>query len=433
MKDKIFSYALKEIYKKRNKYLLNILLISLVVVMLITLNSLGTAYKDASKLPFEKIHSSIIIQKNGNVPENTTGVVTSCSLAPVRKTVIQDIKNIDGVNGFSYGLFLWVFDSDHFKRVLGVNWNDSLGTKIKANVINGNIPKKNTEVLVDETYAEQYNISLGQKISISGKYFVVSGIGKNSGKDVIASDLFLNLKKAQELAYNSVNLQKTEKFEQNDINIIFVDAEQTRISEVAERLSNIFNPKTLNNGKTPTGKTIGTYTIYTPDSFEKEISSLFVLSDKLIVFISLITILGSILIIIKSMSHSIMQRKKEFGIMKSVGFTNKDIQKEITKETIIQVFIGYLFGIIISFISIVLLARTKIDINIPWELNPYPHFLSSNPTLVNTVQTYFLPIRFQPIYAIISFIVVVFIGIFTTWIITNHINKLKATEVLKNE
>ena len=433
MKDKMFSYALKEIYKKRNKYLLNILLISLVVIMLITLNSLGTAYKDASKLPFEKIHSSIIIQKNGNVPENTTGALTSCSLAPIRKNVIQDIQHMDGVNDVSYGLFLWVFDSDNFKRVLGVNWNDSLGTKIKANIIKGNIPKNDTEVLVDKTYANQYNISLGQKISISKKYFVVSGIGKNSGKDVIASDLFLNLKKAQELAYNSVNLQKTEKFEQNDINIIFVDTEQTRISEVANKLSNILNPKILSNGKTPTGKTIGTYTIYTPDSFEKEISSLFVLSDKLILFISLITILGSILIIIKSMSHSIMQRKKEFGIMKSVGFTNKDIQKEITKETIIQVFIGYLFGIIISFISIVLLARTKININIPWELNPYPHFLASNPNLVNTVQTYFLPIKFQLTYAIISFIVVILIGIFTTWIITNHINKLKATEVLKNE
>jgi putative ABC transport system permease protein len=433
MKGKIFGYALKEIYRKKNKYLLNILLISLVVVMLITLNSLGTAYKDASKLPFEKIHSSIIIQKNGNVPENTTGAVTSCSLAPIRKNVIQDIKTIGGVNDVSYGLFLWVFDNDNFKRVLGVNWDDSLGTKIKANIINGNIPKKDTEILVDKNYAEQYNISIGQKIDISGQDFIVLGIGKNSGKDVIASDLFLNLKKAQELAYNSVNLQKTEKFEQNDINIIFVDADQTKISEVANKLNEFLNSETVNNGKTPTGKTIGTYTIYTPDSFEKQISSLFVLSDKLILFISLITILGSILIIIKSMSHTIMQRKKEFGIMKSVGFTNKDIQKEITKETMIQIFIGYLFGIIASFISIILLARTKISINIPWELNPYPHFLTSNPSLVNTVQTYFLPIKFQPIYAIISFVVVVIIGIFTTWIITNHINKLKATEVLKNE
>ncbi len=433
MKDKMFSYEFKELYKKRKKYLLNILLISLVVVMLITLNSLGTAYKDASKLPFEKIHSSIIIQKNGNVPENTTGVLTSCSLAPIRKKVIYEIRDIDGINDVSYGLSLWVFDNDNFKRVLGVNWNDSLGTKVRTNIIKGDMPKKPTEVLVDKTYAGQHNISINQKIKISGESFVVSGIGKNSGKDIIASDLFLDLRSAQQLAYDSANLQKTEKFEQNDINIIFVDAEQTKISKISDKLNTLLNPETLSNGKTPTGKTIGTYAIYTPHSFEKQISSLFILSDKLILLISLITIMGSILIIIKNMSHIIMQRKKEFGIMKSVGFTKKDIQKKIIKETVIQIFIGYLFGIIISFISIIFLARTKISVNIPWELNPYPHFLTSNPSLVNTMQTYFLPIKFQPLYAITSFIIVLLIGILTTWIITNRINKLKATEVLKNE
>ena len=109
--------------------------------MLITLNSLGTAYKDASKLPFEKIHGSIIIQKNGSVPENTTGVVTSCSLSPIRKNAAHEIKTIDGVNNISDGFFLWVFDNDNFKRVLGANWDDSLGTKIKANIIEGNIQK----------------------------------------------------------------------------------------------------------------------------------------------------------------------------------------------------------------------------------------------------------------------------------------------------
>jgi len=287
--------------------------------------------------------------------------------------------------------------------------------------------------LIDKTYAQQYKIRIGQKIEISGKNFTVSGIGKNSGKDVVSSDIFMSLETAQELAYNSENLQKTERFEKDDINIIFVNAEQTKIIEVANKLNKVLNSESSDKGKTPTGKAIGTYTIYTPESFESQISSLFVLSDKLILFVSLITIIGSALIIMKSMSHTIMQRKKEFGIMKSVGFTNKDIQKEITKETMIQIFIGYLLGIIVSFVSIMLLAKTKISINIPWELNPYPHFLAPNPSLVDTMQTYFLPIKFQPTYAIISFIVVVFIGIFTTWIITNHINKLKATEVLKNE
>jgi ABC-type antimicrobial peptide transport system permease subunit len=426
------SYAFRELSRRTKRYLLNMMIVALVVIMLITLNSLGAAYKETAKLPFEKIHSSIIVQKNGNVPENTTGVVTSCSLAPIGNNVLDEIKNIDGVNDVSEGLFLWVFDTDNFKRVLGVNWSDSLGAKIKANLIDGELPSTD-EALVDKTYAEQYNISIGKKIKISGRNFTVSGIGKTSGKDVIASDIFVNLGASQQLAYSSENLQKTESFGQNDINIIFVDAEQTKVSEVAESLNEILNPQILTNGKTPTGKTIGIYTIYTPKSFENQISSLFFLSAKLIWFISLITVIGCMLIIIKSMSYGVMQRKKEFGIMKSVGFTNKDIQREIATETMIQVFSGYILGIVGSLILIIMLGKTKISISIPWELNPYPHFLATNPTLVNTVQTYFLPIQFQLIYAGVSFLVVVLIGMLTVLVITKNINKLKAMEVLKNE
>ena len=413
--------------------MLNVILIALVVVMLITLNSLGTAYKEASRLPFEKMQSSIIIQKNGNVPENTTGAVTSCSLAPIRNNLIDEIETIEGIKDISYGLSLWVFDNDNFKRVLGVNWDDSLGTKLKAGIVEGEIPQSDDEVLIEKTYAEQYNLKIEQKLEISEQEFRVSGIVKGYGKDIIASDFFMNLESAQGIAFDSKNLQETEEFNQDDINIIFVDTEQTKINAVAGKLKNLLNQESLNGGKTPTGKTIGSYNIYTPESFENQISSLFVLSDKLILFISIITIIGSVLIIMKSMSHAIIQRKKEFGIMKSIGFTKKDIQKEIGMETILQVFAGYILGIIVSFITILLLARTKISISIPWELNPYPHFLASNPNLVDTVQTYLLPIQFQPAYAILSFVVVIIIGILTAIITTNQINKLKAMEVLKNE
>ena len=430
---KTFDYAWKEISKRKKKYMLNVILIALVVVMLITLNSLGTAYKEASRLPFEKMQSSIIIQKNGNVPENTTGAVTSCSLAPIRNNLIDEIETIEGIKDISYGLSLWVFDNDNFKRVLGVNWDDSLGTKLKAGIVEGEIPQSDDEVLIEKTYAEQYNLKIEQKLEISEQEFRVSGIVKGYGKDIIASDFFMNLESAQGIAFDSKNLQETEEFNQDDINIIFVDTEQTKINAVAGKLKNLLNQESLNGGKTPTGKTIGSYNIYTPESFENQISSLFVLSDKLILFISIITIIGSVLIIMKSMSHAIIQRKKEFGIMKSIGFTKKDIQKEIGMETILQVFAGYILGIIVSFITKLLLARTKISISIPWELNPYPHFLASNPNLVDTVQTYLLPIQFQPAYAILSFVVVIIIGILTAIITTNQINKLKAMEVLKNE
>jgi hypothetical protein len=68
----ISGFALKEIRRRKKKYILNIMVISLVVVLLVTLNSMGIALKEASKLPFENIHSSIIVQRSGNVPENTS-------------------------------------------------------------------------------------------------------------------------------------------------------------------------------------------------------------------------------------------------------------------------------------------------------------------------------------------------------------------------
>ncbi len=431
MAEKIRGYAFRELSGRKKQHILNISLIAFIVALLITLNSLGMAYKDASRLPFEKIQSSIIVQKNGNVPENTSGAVTSCSLAPIRNDVVGKIGEMDGVTGVSYGLSLWVFDQDHFKRVLGVNWNDSMGAKIKANLVEGILPQSGDEVLVDETYARQYGLGVGRKTDVSGRKFRISGISRDSGNDIVASDIFMDLGSAQDLAYDSVNLQDTETFEKDDINIIFVDAEQTKIDAVARRLKSLLNSGNLDYGKTPTGNEIGTYNIYTPSSFEDDISSLFELSDRMVLLISLVVVVGSALIIIRSMSHVLLQRKKEFGIMKAVGFTDSDIRNVMTKVILFQSAAGYVIGLIVSLVAIWLLSMTRVSISIPWELDPYPHFLASNPSLVNAVQSYLLPIRFQPIYAVISFIVVMVIGLLTSFAVTHQINRLKVMEALK--
>jgi len=429
----VFDYALKEIKKRRGRYALNIMVITLVVVLLITLNSLSLAYKDASGLPFKSIHSTIIIQKNGNVPENTTGVILSCSLAPIRVDYLSKVRTIDGVKNVSSGLLLWVFDHDNFKRVFGVNWNDSLGTGIRSQITVSSSPQTNTEALVDKAYANQYGLGINQYMNISGTKFLVSGIVETSGKNVVSSDVYVNLASAQTLAYNSQNLQEAERFEDTDINIIFVDVEQINVKEVAQRLNEIFNVGPLTNGNTPTGQVIGTYNIYTSTSFENEISSVFKLSDKLTLTLSLVVLVGAILIIVKSISHIILERRKEFGIMKAIGFRNKDIQKEVGAETFLQICIGYVIGVTLSFIAIVFLATTRISINVPWELNPYPHFLVSTPDLAGTTLTYFLPIKFQVTYALLSGLVVLAIGILTAMIIMRRINQLKAMEVLRYE
>lgn len=429
----MFSYAIKEINKRKKQYALSILIISLVVVIIVVLNSLNLAYKEASKLPFESVHSSIIVQKNGNVPENTTGAVLSCSLAPITQDYLTQINKIEGVKDVSSGLFLWVFEKDNFERVLGLNWNDSLGKKISSKIISGRIPNNN-EILVEKTYAQQNNLTLNQAITILGTDYSISGIVETSGKDILSSDIYIGISESQKMAFNSINLQKTEKFNQNDINIIFIDTDQTKVQEISDKLNLIFNSNVSDNGKTPTGQNIGSFSIYTPKSFETKVSSFFMLSEKLILIISLVTLIGGIFLVMQSTSSIVLRRKKEFGIMKAVGFRNKDVRKEVINEISLQIISGYILGIILSLIIIFLLAQTTISISIPWDLNPYPHFLSSDPnSLNNVVQTYNLPISFNWLYAGISLMIVIGIGFLTTLLILNKLSKLKSMEILRDE
>mgnify|MGYP003992123673 FL=1 len=429
----MLRYAVKELVKRKKKYALNILVISLVVVLLITLTSLNTAYKDASKLPFESIHSSIIVQKNGNVAENTTGALVSCSLAPIKKDLISNIKSLDGVSEVSYGLSLWVFDEDTFKRVLGVNWDDSLGRKIKSKIYVGSLPQSDEKIIVEKTFAQENNIILNQKIIISGEAFIVAGLSETSGKDIVSSDIYANLKPVQEMAYNSKNLQDTETFDRSDINIIFVDAKQTKVADVSEELDSLLNKQDSFSGKTPTGQKIGSYSIYTPESFENQISSIFNISDKIVLLLTIVILIGTALILFTSMAHAITERKKEFGIMKAVGFTNKDLKKQLTLEILIQVIVGFLIGILISLMVLFALSGLTVSVNIPWELNPYPHFLASNPSSVNTIQTYPLPIQFNPQQVILPMLSILIISFLTIHILLKNIGKLKPMEVLKYE
>ena len=429
----MIGYALKELRKRKRKYLLNIMVIGLVVVLLITLNSLGVAFKEASRLPFENIHSSIIIQRNGNVPENTSGAVTPCSLAPINGEFIPQIGKIEGVKEVSYGLFLWVFDKDNFKRTLGVNWSDDRGKKIGSELIEGSLPQSDSDALVERDYAQQHGLKLSQKMKVSGTDFTISGIVETSGKDVVSSDVYVNLNSAQSLAYSSKNLQDTEKFNRNDVNIIFVDADQTKVKEVTDNLKALFSTPASNGGKTPTGQTTGAYSIYTPESFESQISSLFLISDRLILTVSLVALIGAVLIVIKSMSHTLMERRKEFGIMKAVGFRSKDIQREVAAETLLQAIIGYCIGVAMSFVAIFALAKTTVSIAIPWEMSPYPHFLTSNPNLIAPVQTYPFPIKFEAVYSAEVLIAIFALSLLTVLVLTRYINGLNAMEVLRYE
>jgi putative ABC transport system permease protein len=429
----MFYYAIKELLKRKKLYLLNIMTISLVTLMIITLNSLATAYREAARLPFEDIQGNIIIQRNGNVPETTEGVLLSCSLAPIPQELVSQISKISAIKDISTALSLWVFDPDNFKRVSGVDFHDNFGKKLTAKLIDGSIPNTDNQILVEKTYAQKYSIEVGQETTISGQHFKVAGIVGTAGNEVMASDIYLNLAAAQEMAYQSKNLQQTETFNITDVNILFINVSQPDLKTVTQNIKGTMTDSSINGGKTPLGQTIGSYNIYTPQSFENQISTVFRISDKLTWVISLILLIGATIIVARNALRIILERRKEFGIMKTVGFKNLDIQNEINLETFIQILTGFFAGLILSAIAVVALSHTTVSIAIPWELTAYPHFLLSNPSEANVTQMYPLPIRLEPLYIFASLVIIMAVGLATSFLSVWQINKLKPMEVMRYE
>ncbi|HEX7364234.1 MAG TPA: FtsX-like permease family protein [Dehalococcoidia bacterium] len=429
----MFYYAIKELLKRKKLHLLNVMTIGLVTLMVITLNSLASAYRDAARLPFEDIQGNIIIQRNGNVPETTSGVLLSCSLAPIPQELISQIGRINGVKDISAALSLWVFDSDNFKRVSGVDFHDNFGKKLTAKLIDGSVPNADNQILVDKTYAQKYSLEVDRETTISGQHFTVAGIVGTAGNEVMASDIYLDLGAAQEMAYQSQNLQQVETFNKTDVNIIFINVSQPDLNAVTQKINGIITDSGINAGKTPLGQTIGSYNIYTPQSFENQISTVFRISDKLTWLISIILFIGAAVIIARNILRMILERRREFGIMKTVGFRNRDIQSEINSETFLQILTGFFAGIILSIIAIIVLSHTTVSIAIPWELTAYPHFLLANPNDANVTQTHLLPIKLEPLQIFISFIVIMAVGMSISFLSVWQINKLKPMEVMRHE
>ncbi|MGB8706904.1 MAG: ABC transporter permease, partial [Dehalococcoidia bacterium] len=170
-----------------------------------------------------------------------------------------------------------------------------------------------------------------------------------------------------------------------------------------------------------------------PQSFENQISTVFRISDKLTWVISLILFIGAAIIVARNALRIILERRREFGIMKTVGFRNRDIQSEVGLETFIQILTGFFAGLILSAIAVVALSHTTVSIAIPWELTAYPHFLLSNPSEANVTQMHLLPIRLEPLYIFASLAIIMVVGLATSFLSVWQINKLKPMEVMRHE
>ncbi|HBF8441660.1 TPA: FtsX-like permease family protein [Clostridioides difficile] len=225
--------------------------------------------------------------------------------------------------------------------------------------IKGKLPSKENEIVLDSGALKALgykNKDLGEKIKISyddykndkkiEKEFIISGILKTS-----------EISEAGKYYYAIISesyMRNTRDMSQEDFNIYvkFNDKSNLSIEQAKEKLDKIAND-------------IGLDTINTAVN-ENYINALKPDMETIMggVFVGLVIVLSSILVIYNIFYISIVTKVQEFGKLRAIGATKKQIRNIVFKEGFILAGIAIPIGIILGYVLANIIIKSFMDIDV---------------------------------------------------------------------
>ena len=152
------------------------------------------------------------------------------------------------------------------------------------------------------------------------------------------------------------------------------------------------------------------------------------ISEKYSLIASMVGLIGAVLLVMKTMSSHLLERFREIGTLKAVGWTRQEIQRQLTAEAFIQTLAGSLLGIFAGYFISYLLSFISITIPIPWELNPVPAMAKQVQAASQVIQ---LHVTMSLSLAIIAVSLSVIIGCLFGYMLGRRTGKIKPADILR--
>jgi putative ABC transport system permease protein len=303
-------------------------------------------------------------------------------------------------------LLLWEFDKGGFRTIMGVDLaQPSLGpVKVKEWLKEGRFPQKEGEVVIEKHYAKFQHKKIGDAIEINDHPFSVVGLLEiKEGSQIASANIYLPLQDAQGLLGT----------ESGGVNIVYL------------RLK---NPSLLSQVKTSIARYLNGVSVTSSDSFLEVMGGISQISDQFSFIVSIIALGGAFFLIIKAMLSNLIERSREIGILKAVGWTEKDVQKQLMGEVFLQSLLGGIFGIVMGYFFSYLLGFLSIPVSTPWELNLLPAFAKDAQAAVKTVR---LPVSVSAGLIAMSLAVSLIAGSLASYFMGRRTSRMKPVEILR--
>jgi putative ABC transport system permease protein len=388
------SYIFKEVSRRKSRTVTNVLTVAVIIAMLISITSIMSAYTSAIYLPFKDVNSDMILQKSQNTTNLTSEIRIPFGKATFNDTEMARISALPHISSISKSLVLWDFDKRGFTAIEGIETDSAVSKKLGSWVYQGRFinASDNNKAVLESHFAKFNRLKVGDNISLGGKTFNAVGILKiGEGSPIFSSNVYIKSSDAQSISgikeYDVVYLKI------DDIsNEEAVKGEISRIDPTITAISSNYISTSLSN----------VLSIY--DTFYW-------------VGVGVMALIA-VLVLFKVNAMALLERRRDIAILQSVGWTKKEITKQILFETSIQSMLGFVLGILASLAVIGLLSTISIQ--------------AVSTGLGNTQTTITMPLTLSPSIIADYFGMIVVISLLVSYLLARKIAAIKPSENLRS-
>lgn len=357
------KYLVKELHRHAARTIASIsgYTISTVFIMLVLSVTMTNEKNSIGILKGTGTHFIAYIPSNSSCcvncdNENSKGALVSEGVNTIMLTsdLIDSIKKIHGVRDAAPYLLYKLHESKYDSDISlgGIDMNSIATTNnvcAKTNLIAGKfLSDRPDELVAEESFATAHNLSVGDTLKAYGGKFLIAGI-INSGIKPGKADVYAPIGKVRKILKEDLKCISPGF----DMNIILVEVSDSRIqnqviSELKSRMKDL---------------SISSYNCYLPAS------QVMTIIEKASTLLTILIFIFLLIFSAKTQLTSLMERSREIGILKSLGWSNTRLTNQIILLSVLQALIGVIIGILIGLLIVFLMSSNQIRIFNLMEFN----------------------------------------------------------------
>ncbi len=339
----LLKYTLYSLKNRKKRSWLTILGIFIGIASVVALISLGQGLNQTVKEEFNKLGIDNLILTPG------TGVLSMAQTSSyITEKDIESIKKVKGVNEVTYIKYIMSgLESNNeikYAWVSGIELEPAKEEILKSmgfrKIWRGRDLKQGDKYKIvigiaynqDNLFSKPVNV--GDKINIKGKDFKVVGILERIGSSQDDSSVYIPMKTYNELFKDKYIIMGIINLKKNEDRTYMKD----KITEFLKKRKGIDKDDDTK------------FTIQTPEELMSSMNNILLIVNVVLIGIATISLVVGGIGIMNTMYTSVLERRKEIGIMKSIGAKNRDILKIFLIESGLLGLVGGIIGVILGLI-----------------------------------------------------------------------------------